>query len=313
MARTTRTILTKLLSVLALVVMLLATLGNGTAHGQDQAPGHADLFGSISAAGDREPEARPMDPQAILATVRYDDYSFDFVDEGTGLGVGVAEIARPGKPSVLSVLTGQHQATALEVFLSLAPAKMAAPERLQADHREQVRLLKRAAAPRRFDLAELRLTVATPGHATASSAVENDTYLCYYNQAYAYDGPWAWDWYNTFGKYKDATGQQVYRHIDLSPYRLWSAGESRERWLSACHGFYSIYETNPSFQAQFYSNGAWHTAYSNQLEDYDQVLYWSNSLPQRWRVRMSSQGYGDYIGVAVAIMKPFGFTTSTGI
>jgi hypothetical protein len=184
-------------------------LAGALLHGCAESPSTIDggaAEGDMGGAGELEngaPEAAPASfVDAKIATLAVPGGEIVFVDEGlTEAGGGIAfwELGDTG----LSYLLDDSNATALEVFLALAPEGTPVPERLVEHHAEASRRAAgSAAAPRRLAVPPLlfgALAITNEGLNDGNSDADKD----------------CWGWAGTSNPYASNYGYQGFDYLDF--------------------------------------------------------------------------------------------------
>lgn len=274
----------------------------------------------VCAEASTEALSRPQlsaSPTPLIAeVVSQRGHKFQFVDEGSS--IGVAEIAPTNSKSYLEDLVNNQHASALEVYMAVTPVGSTPPQRLVKDHEIFAQENKRPS----LEPAQLNIFNSTSENLLTPFSVEKsyDPGFCNYNTSWnPGDSKFTWAWYDGLGKYKDFTAQQTYNYSDLNGNtgKLWYAGSSSERWLSACNENFIFGFPAFEFRAEFRNFlGNWSTAYTTQLEPDFSVKYYSYSSPRKWRIRLREITYNVFLSriyaVAVAGNKPLPFKLITG-
>ena len=246
---------------------------------------------------------------SLIESIAKSGRRYDFIDEGEG--IGIAEIAPTGSPSLFDELSDAEHYSALELYLSLKEDHTEIPSKLLEDH------LQFAQKAGRSDNAPKKLSLNVDATLFARSSVDEgyDPNHCNYSDnMHPGNSEFTWAWFWSIGVNKDFTAQQTYFPSDLNGTtgKRWYAGKSRARWLGACNGNYIYGFPAFEFRAEYKSySGQWKAAFITQVEPYYWVRYSSFSNPERWRVRLKEIGYNVFLGreyaVAVAGNEPLEF------
>ncbi|MDH4076448.1 MAG: hypothetical protein OEY41_04225 [Acidimicrobiia bacterium] len=241
----------------------------------------------------------------VVARVSRDGHTLTFVEHAGIDVIGVYEQAPLGATPYLTSLrsggTAGEGPTALDLYRALTT--VSPPKALVADD------------DRRGPGATTKVVLPT-GPIADQDPPDGS---CAYNQAFAYDSQWAWNWHTNVGVLHDLHAQLSFNLEDLNGNvgRVFDANRSRARWLAACNGTYVFGFPNIYLTPEVYQSDGWTHAYPLWIEPGTQGVYWSAGGPERWRMRMTEgitynvKNPRDW-AIGGAIDKPFGFVANGG-